>query len=248
MARSSITYENVVNTIESLMANGEKPTILKIREALGGVGSPNTISKYLRQWKEQALKSNQASVVEQTDQPVESSSQTHNTDDTKQANACDNTSTPPPSSSTKGTPNMEQADRQLSSLNDAVQSLIHNAEDISSDLLSTMSNEWNVILNEKDEQIKIRKLHAALIKEQTRREAAEKVAQESKVYSETIKEQVAQRINELKDSLESEIAFLNTQIRKLKKEAEIDIDYYRNQLEKANQKLIELADDQQNSK
>ena len=225
MARTGITYEDVSKVIENLMVNGEKPTILKIREALGGIGSPNTISKYFKQWKDKAIESNK----EATNTPsssIEPSSKEEQT--ITELEPIENETQP-------------AAEKTLKSLDSTIKSLIDNAQNISSELLNTMSNEWNIILSEKNDEIKIRKLHAALIKEQTRREAAEKVAQESKIYSEVLKEQVSQRISDLKDALEAEIAFLNGQIRKLKKEAESDIDYYRTQLEKANNKLIEVV-------
>ncbi|MDC0534407.1 DNA-binding protein [Francisellaceae bacterium] len=230
MARTGISYEDVVSVIENLMVNGEKPTILKIREALGGSGSPNTISKYLKQWKESALASNKSktplNITEEINQPSDSiNDHVEPMSDNKSTNSIENPT----------------AKQQLESLSPSIQALIDSSKSVSSELLNAMSTEWNIILNEKDEEIKIRKLHAALIKEQTRREASEKVAQESKLYSETLKSQVAQRITELKDSLESEIAFLNGQIRKLKKESEADIDYYRAQIEKANNKLINIA-------
>ncbi len=231
MARTGISYEDVASVIENLMVNGEKPTILKIRETLGGIGSPNTISKYLKQWKEQALKSNIDSIPESSVEKIPAAiSSTNKPVDTMSNNENRNISSE----------NMTSK-QQLESLAPSIQALVESSKNASSELLNAMNTEWNIILNEKDDEIKIRKLHAALIKEQTRREAAEKVAQESKVYSETIKSQVAQRINELKDSLEAEIAFLNGQIRKLKKESESDIDYYREQIEKANNKLINLA-------
>jgi colicin import membrane protein len=50
MARSGITYNEVITAIDSIIMNGEEPTIQRIRECLG-TGSPNTIHKYLVAWR-----------------------------------------------------------------------------------------------------------------------------------------------------------------------------------------------------
>ena len=51
MARSGVTYEQVVEAATAIEAEGEHPSIQRVRQRLGS-GSPNTIHKYLRQWKE----------------------------------------------------------------------------------------------------------------------------------------------------------------------------------------------------
>jgi hypothetical protein len=103
-----------------------------------------------------------------------------------------------------------------------------------------MLDEWDMILNENDSDIKVKKLYAALTKEQTRRKTAEKIAKEAKVYSEVVKEQTVRRISDFRYSLESQITFLNRQIRQLKHESETHLGYYRSQLEKANLAIAEL--------
>lgn len=50
MARPGITYDEVVSAIDTLIANGEDPTINRIREELG-TGSPNTIHRHLVAWR-----------------------------------------------------------------------------------------------------------------------------------------------------------------------------------------------------
>ena len=50
MARLGITYNEVIAAIDSIIANGEEPTIQRIRESLG-TGSPNTIHKHLAAWR-----------------------------------------------------------------------------------------------------------------------------------------------------------------------------------------------------
>lgn len=50
MARTGITYDDVVNATELLVAQGEPPTIDRIR-ALTGTGSKTTIAHHLKVWK-----------------------------------------------------------------------------------------------------------------------------------------------------------------------------------------------------
>ena len=50
MARTGITYLEVTTAIDKIIAAGDEPTIQKIRDTLG-TGSPNTIHRYLTQWR-----------------------------------------------------------------------------------------------------------------------------------------------------------------------------------------------------
>lgn len=52
MTRSGITYAEVALAAENIQLTGEKPTIEKVRAALGGTGSHSTIAKYLQNWRE----------------------------------------------------------------------------------------------------------------------------------------------------------------------------------------------------
>lgn len=45
MARPGLSYDDIVNAINTLIASGNKPTINSIRETIGR-GSPTTISKF----------------------------------------------------------------------------------------------------------------------------------------------------------------------------------------------------------
>jgi len=107
------------------------------------------------------------------------------------------------------------------------------------ELLDNISNEWSSVLKEKDDEIKIKKLYSALVKETMRRETADKIAKNSQHYSEIIQEQTKQRISDLKESLEGQIAFLRTQIKSLKEESTKNLDFYRDALRKA---IKNLAD------
>jgi chromosome segregation ATPase len=52
MARPGITYDEVVGSINAIIASSEDPTIMRIREHLGNTGSPNTIHRHLTSWRE----------------------------------------------------------------------------------------------------------------------------------------------------------------------------------------------------
>ncbi|AFJ44084.1 hypothetical protein [Francisella orientalis] len=107
------------------------------------------------------------------------------------------------------------------------------------DLFSNISDEWSTLLNESDDEIKIKKLYSALVKESIRRETAERLAKDAKSYCDLIQEQSKQRISNLKEGLESQIAFLTQQIKDLKAESSKNLDYYRNELKKATRNLID---------
>ena len=53
MARLGITYQQVIQAIDGIVANDEKPTIQRIRGVLG-TGSPNTIHRHLIAWQDSA--------------------------------------------------------------------------------------------------------------------------------------------------------------------------------------------------
>lgn len=51
-----VNYEDVARTAVSLLVQGINPSVAKIRQALGGIGSPNTINDHLREWREELAK------------------------------------------------------------------------------------------------------------------------------------------------------------------------------------------------
>jgi hypothetical protein len=218
MARPGITYEAVAEAAQALLLRNEKITILKIREEMGDVGSTTTISKFYKEWKEQALASSAAATQ-------------HVTDTTQSTAIPEQPVVQPVQNEAEATP---AADPN-------VQALINNAKHLSQEMLNTMSNEWDIILNETDPEIKARKLHSALIKEQARRESAENMGRDARQYADDIKTQITHRVNDLRDTLEGQIAFLNGQIRHLKKNSEVDLEYYRHQLTKANEKILTIS-------
>lgn len=217
MARPGLSYQDVVSAIETIEAQGEKTTISSIRKIIGS-GSPTTISKFLKQWRES----------QQSEKPKMDKPNPNAQSETIMAPKAQQNLT-----STKNKP--------FNEINDpVVKALMTSAEHLSHELLTSLSDEWNLILDERDTEIKARKLYAALVKEQTRRETAEKIAKEAKAYGDAIKEQTTQRIVDLRDSLESQIAFLNGQIRQLKRESDTNLEHYRAQLERANLAIAAL--------
>ena len=70
------------------------------------------------------------------------------------------------------------------------------------ELFSNISEEWTTLLNEPNNEVKIKKLYSALVKESIRRETAERLAKDAKSYCDLIQEQSKQRMSDLKESLE----------------------------------------------
>lgn len=96
-------------------------------------------------------------------------------------------------------------------------------------------------LSEETLAIKIRRLESFLLKEQMRREVAERIAEETRDYAESIKEQVAQRINDLRQNMDIIIEQLKVQLREQKQNFDQDLNYYQEQLAKANEKIASLV-------
>jgi chromosome segregation ATPase len=69
MARSGVTREQVFETADALVREGQNPTVVAVRTRLGG-GSPNTITPLLAEWKE-LNEARQAQAMPQVPEPVE---------------------------------------------------------------------------------------------------------------------------------------------------------------------------------
>lgn len=107
------------------------------------------------------------------------------------------------------------------------------------ELFSNISEEWSTLLNESDNEIKIKKLYSALVKESIRRETAERLAKDARSYCDLVQEQSKQRITDMKEGLESQITFLTQKIKDLKDESTKNLDYYRDELKKSTKDLIQ---------
>lgn len=228
MAIKGLSYQEVVSAIDNIIKDHDKPSINKIRHLIG-YGSLTTISKYFKQWKS-CNKDKHSNILKSYDNAC---SKNNNKNKFNNSHNID---------SNKYNKNYKQL-QNIDSFeidNSIIQSLVAGSASLSTDILNNMSEEWSVILNEPNEDIKIKKLYAALVKEQMRRETAEKISKEAKSYADNIKEQATQRIADIRDSLEEQIAFLNGQIRQLKHDAEKSLDHYRSQLEKSNLHLAFL--------
>ena len=88
--------------------------------------------------------------------------------------------------------------------------------------------------------IKIRRLESILLKEQMRREVAERIMDETKEYADSIKEQVAQRINDLRQNMDIVIEQLKAQLREQKQNFDQDLKFYQEELSKANEKIASM--------
>lgn len=55
MPRFGVSFEEVALAAENILSKGENPTIEKVRLALGSRGSNSTISKYMSEWRSQSL-------------------------------------------------------------------------------------------------------------------------------------------------------------------------------------------------
>ncbi len=95
-------------------------------------------------------------------------------------------------------------------------------------------------MDERMLRIQIHTLETCLNKEQSRRDAAEKMARQATEYSEVIKTQIAQRINDLRQLMDEQIQRLHSEITLVRQQAEQDLVYYREQLNKANHKILQL--------
>lgn len=51
MARPGVTFEQVVSVADRLAASGLRPSVRLVREHLGDTGSPNTIQRFLTEWR-----------------------------------------------------------------------------------------------------------------------------------------------------------------------------------------------------
>lgn len=292
MGRSStITYEEVVQVLNSLQATGKKITIANVKEALDGRGSPMTISKYLKTWRNEgklseaqgaatakptpgrmikeetlvpASKPNTQDDEDESEQDARVSSL--NEQETPSLFAHDETSEQsvaqqqmPPK---KNFRHKEKGDNRHHNARERFRRHERNDhkpmqaerqeyqpverqpkyDDIAEQITSAFGEYYQISnLDSLDEQalkMNIRRLETCLNKEQSRRDAAEKMAREAKEYAEIIKEQIAHRINDLQAMMDVQINQLKSEINELREQSEADLDYYRRQLNKANDKLL----------
>ena len=86
---------------------------------------------------------------------------------------------------------------------------------------------------------RVRYLNALVSKEQTRANTYERIARDASVYSDSIREMVAERINATRDNMQATIDQLKLQYSQLKEQTEKELLGYQKQLDLANRKLVE---------
>jgi len=300
MTRSTLTYEEVKTVAESLTKSGEKPTINRVKEALEGAGSPVTISRFLKQWKNTqegdapkpekkpaAPKMQTVETVEigpavkkSPEAPkLEKKSDTNKTDHSKKDEDADRKSERKPqdrreADRRKDRPHRDGQQNQPRGQNnkqgrrnnnpgrrDDRRNGNHNNSQKGNNYRQPYDKDQTVPeasstldyldyytvehleTREENELVTIvRRLESMLVKEQSRREVAEKLAQEAKEYADSIKEQVTKRLNDLKQMHDTTVEQLKQEAKEVKVSVEKDLDFYREQLGLANEKLIKLTE------
>lgn len=253
IAEKVVTYDEVVKIAEALEQAGERITIIKVRNALGNCGNTTVITKFLKEWKSKrdskvdpvvkkpvikepiivkkttaskimAVKASQKE-VEQTDK-IEPSI---NGEVIKSA-------TKKMVTKTNSSGSYKSAQSRVVNKNTKPTEDKNEPIDLSVDYTAIAET-----LNEKELRILIRRLESMLMKEQSRSDSAEKQAQDAKEYAGIIKEQIAQRINDVRLAMEESIQTVKAEAREAKRRAEEDLKYYREHLEVANNKIMELS-------
>jgi len=299
MARSStVTLEEVSQLAKDLIAQGEKPTIGRVRELLGNRGSPNVISRFLKEWRDGEIASIQGTQpkvevkveplpevklpnppalpkmdppkvqIETKEPPLKiqvpppvtpppvslapsqasiprqgGSQQAQNGQAQPQQRGAQ-AQKPPQAQRLAGhphpsrpnhhhAPKQQQQQHSQQSLKD--RPFIAPEDDVAdiyaSENLETLSREQLVA--------KVRRLESILNKEQFRRENADSMARDAKEYAESLKAQISARISDVRHTMEVTIDQLHAQLKFMREMMEKDLRYYREHLQKAEQKLAE---------
>ncbi len=303
MAPIFLTYEQIVAIIEQIVAAGERPTINRIREALGNQGPVPIIARFLKQWRaangqqlsldmvnemplqpekqpvQQQIKMDmddqqpatfapsaseqtpssvfseppvapfQLPVVEEEREPTTPQQQQHNQnqrsqqqpqhqrgrrnfDRNQQQPQQQAPATPPP-------PKVVDFDKPYPAMPQDVQEFLDQPL-VSHETMDVNSIESLVALTKEALITKVRYLSSLVTKEQKRTDVSERIARESRIYSDGIKNMVAERINAIRDSMQVSIDQLKLELRQNKANAEKELLRYQQQLDAANRKLVEL--------
>ena len=290
MARApSITLQDVAQAVNNLLSKGEKPTIAKVREMLGNKGSPNTISKLLKELKSGSEPASSASetIAEKpqvqkpaakpsefqadtagmhSDKPVEITIEfepaepAHGKEKPKSQNDAQPKQVDKQQQAKQhkqkhqhGRQHNQQdgSGQQSRHQNQHKQKHQHNKKQqrfdrrpepqLAPELLEEVYQSEDLErLSQEQLVARVRRLETILNKEQFRRESAEVMAREAKEYAEVVKQQVSDRINDIKESMGITVASLESQLKEAKQAAEQDLKYYREHLSKATQKIEQL--------
>jgi|GEM_PF-1675091 len=256
MAKPGVNFEEVVTAAQDLEKQGEKLTVERIKEALGGRGSLAAINRFLKEWKGQPgetqaganqtfdligenMQQTSQHTSSETEGNVSASSLQHSNgpvtsdmQDQQQPTAASEL-TQVESNSTNSAP----ATRHAMPPKSAPQAKMPSPFDETREAYQPERLEG---LDDNALVIKIRRLETLLAKEASRREAAEKMAEEAKEYADIIKEQIGQRVADIKQTMEVTINQVKAEARELKQNADSDLKFYREQLQKANVKIVSL--------
>jgi hypothetical protein len=248
MAKPGVSFEEVVAAAQELEKQGEKPTVERIKESLGGRGTLATINRFFKEWKNQqdgsSVGANQA--LDLTGEAMQESQ--HNQENSENnipaqinestgGNSINPQEIAPAAVLAQEESCSSASASQPVSPKHAPQPRVQSPFDESRETYQAEQLEG---LDDNQLIIKIRRLETLIAKEQSRREAAEKMAEEAKDYADIIKEQIGQRVADLKHSMEVTINQFKAEARELKQNADNDLKFYREQLQKANVKIVSL--------
>jgi hypothetical protein len=310
-----VTQEEVTELAKKMISEGEKPTIGRIRELLGNRGSPNTISRFLKYWREGEIhqiqeasdlfsadrseepqkqaplevqlepKSTPAPVkpsVHQIEKPiVMEASSTQGKLVSESPLSSPSQASSPASASHSQPPRRDKPNHGHKNQNNGHShqknhhgqgggkpSSPHHGGNghpnnhhghgnnhsnsqkrehrppVSRPVMSFEDTVPNVYVSENLDTLtttqltaKVRRLESILNKEISRRERADSMARDAKEYAEAVKLQIGARINDIRQSMEMVIDSLQSQLKSLRENAEKDLRFYRDALQKANEHL-----------
>jgi len=257
MARINLNFAEVAAAFEKLLTQGEKPTAEKI-QALLGKGTVPVIQKHLNHIFEQS-RLDLTPADSQTSSPADgapvqdllSTPEEPKTTETTPANseaikapAAEKTAATAEANTTDTASDKQTGEKNTAPAregrrpnnkrdrNDRNNNRHHRVEVEEPPVETPLEQQ-----SEEQLVTKIRQLESILSKEEMRREVAERITLETKDYADSIKEQVSQRINELKQNMDLVVEQLKTQLREQKQNFEQDLEHYQKQLAKANEAL-----------
>lgn len=242
MARVGLNFVEVAAAFEKLLSQGEQPTPEKILEFLGR-GTLPVIQKHLQHIMDQSrldlITQEERTPAAVNPEPIVHVAPSVQTEPTVTIEAPTPAATSEkPASSESAAPGKRVFKRDRfanrnNNNNGSHQTKPMEFEEIAVEApLEQLSEETLVT--------KVRRLESILMKEQLRRESAEKIMVDTKDYAESIKEQVGQRINDLRENMALVVEQLKTQLREQKQNFDQDLKYYQEQLSKANEKIATL--------
>lgn len=258
MPKSAVSFAQVVAVIKTLEQKGERITINRVRDELGE-GSPNAISQFIKQYKEgsaaptsepkvttvevaEVAPLDPNSVVKPANADINkatevksASAETDRVDDTKPASE----GNPKKDGGNKGRRIFKKNSQQNGKRErDHKPRHVQEAPMVEEERHEFMSVDRLEQMTQRELLQQVRRLESILYKEQMRRESAVKMAQEAKQYADAIKDQVARRVQDVQQAMQATVQQLQLEIKTAKNQAQEDLKFYREQLQKANNKLL----------